>query len=188
MSYRQEKRLEHTWKPCLTFYCHQIVNILYYTSFKTKGTNVPGSLSWLRPRLSIVNQIINILYHSTAFDRTYLEAFLDGSPGFLLWIRYSISYNVPSNKWVRTYLEALLDFLLSSIVNILYYTSFKTKGTNVPGSLSWLRLRLSIVNQIINILYHNTAFDRTYLETFLDGSPGFLLWIRYSISYTVPSS
>ena len=79
----------HTWKPCLialpAFYCQWIINLL---SYSRKGI-IPGSHAWLRPRLSIVNEL-SICYH-TAEKGLYLEAMLDCSPGFLL-NQYFISY------------------------------------------------------------------------------------------------
>ena len=107
------------------FYCQ--LNNQYLISYCRKA-NIPGSHSWLRSQLSIVNRIINILHlKEKGFDHTWKPA-LTFFPKLYCELKWSISLII-----------------------------LPTEQKNIPGSHAWLHSRLSIVNQIINILYH-TAF------------------------------
>ena len=123
ISYRQEKALEHTWKPCLIFYHHhhQIINILFRRK-RYKRTWAPVLIA--DPTFCCQSNNQYPISYSLQKEKvqTYLETFLDCGPGFLLSIKQSISVNIQKKREVtwKPFFTTAPTFYLSVKLSVPY--------------------------------------------------------------------
>ena len=142
ISYIILQKREHTWKPCLTFYhYHQIINILYH--IPEKGTYLEAMFDRGSDFLLSIKQSISYIILQKR-GHTWKPCLI-AVPAFYLSIaiKQPISYII-LQKREDTWKPCLTFYHYHQIINIL---SFKgKKSRDVPGNLTWLRFRLSIIN------------------------------------------